>query len=146
MRQFMICKVFEQNDIKLPERSTKFSAGYDFKSLEDFDIEPNQVHIFKTGVKAKMDEDDVLLIFIRSSLAIKKGLQLANNVAVIDADYFSNPDNDGHIMIAIKNTSNEIVSIKKGDKIAQGMFTKYEITIDDRSSNERTGGTGSTGR
>ncbi len=146
MRQFMICKGFEQNDIKLPERSTKFSAGYDFKSLEDFDIEPNQVHIFKTGVKAKMDEDDVLLIFIRSSLAIKKGLQLANNVAVIDADYFSNPDNDGHIMIAIKNTSNEIVSIKKGDKIAQGMFTKYEITIDDRSSNERTGGTGSTGR
>ncbi len=146
MRQFMICKGFEQNDIKLPERSTKFSAGYDFKSLEDFDIEPNQVHIFKTGVKAKMDEDDVLLIFIRSSLAIKKGLQLANNVAVIDADYFSNPDNDGHIMIAIKNTSNEIVSIKKGDKIAQGMFTKYEITIDDKSSNERTGGTGSTGR
>ncbi len=146
MRQFMICKGFEQNDIKLPERSTKFSAGYDFKSLEDFDIEPKQVHIFKTGVKAKMDEDDVLLIFIRSSLAIKKGLQLANNVAVIDADYFSNPDNDGHIMIAIKNTSNEIVSIKKGDKIAQGMFTKYEITIDDRSSNERTGGTGSTGR
>ncbi len=146
MRQFMICKGFEQKDIKLPERSTKFSAGYDFKSLEDFDIEPNQVHIFKTGVKAKMDEDDVLLIFIRSSLAIKKGLQLANNVAVIDADYFSNPDNDGHIMIAIKNTSNEIVSIKKGDKIAQGMFTKYEITIDDRSSNERTGGSGSTGR
>lgn len=146
MRQFMICKGFEQNDIKLPERSTKFSAGYDFKSLEDFDIEPNQVHIFKTGVKAKMDEDDVLLIFIRSSLAIKKGLQLANNVAVIDADYFSNPDNDGHIMIALKNTSNESVSIKKGDKIAQGMFTKYEITIDDRSSNERTGGTGSTGR
>lgn len=146
MRQFMICKGFEQNDIKLPERSTKFSAGYDFKSLEDFDIEPNQVHIFKTGVKAKMDEDDVLLIFIRSSLAIKKGLQLANNVAVIDADYFSNPDNDGHIMIAIKNTSNEIVSIKKGDKIAQGMFTKYETTIDDKSSNERTGGTGSTGR
>lgn len=146
MRQFMICKGFEQNDIKLPERSTKFSAGYDFKSLEDFDIGPNQVHIFKTGVKAKMDEDDVLLIFIRSSLAIKKGLQLANNVAVIDADYFSNPDNDGHIMIALKNTSNEIVSIKKGDKIAQGMFTKYEITIDDKSSNERTGGTGSTGR
>lgn len=142
----MICKGFEQNDTKLPERSTKFSAGYDFKSLEDFDIEPNQVHIFKTGVKAKMDEDDVLLIFIRSSLAIKKGLQLANNVAVIDADYFSNPDNDGHIMIAIKNTSNEIVPIKKGDKIAQGMFTKYEITIDDKSSNERTGGTGSTGR
>lgn len=146
MRQFMICKGFEQKDIKLPERSTKFSAGYDFKSLEDFDLNPNQIHIFKTGIKAKMDDDDVLLIFIRSSLAIKKGLQLANNVAVIDADYFSNPENDGHIMIAIKNTSNDIVSIKKDDKIAQGMFTKYETTIDDKSSNERKGGTGSTGR
>lgn len=146
MRQFMICKGFEQEDVKLPERSTKFSAGYDFKSLEDYDLKPNEMHIFKTGVKACMDDDDVLLIFIRSSLAIKKGLQLANNVAVIDADYFSNENNDGHIMIALKNTSSDIVSIKKYDKIAQGMFTKYEITIDDNATTSRTGGTGSTGR
>lgn len=142
----MICKGFEQEDVKLPERSTKFSAGYDFKSLEDYDLKPNEMHIFKTGVKACMDDDDVLLIFIRSSLAIKKGLQLANNVAVIDADYFSNENNDGHIMIALKNTSSDIVSIKKYDKIAQGMFTKYEITIDDNATTSRTGGTGSTGR
>lgn len=146
MRQFMTCKGYENDQIELPKRSTKFSAGYDFKSLEDHTILPGESYVFKTGIKAKMDSDDVLLLFIRSSLAIKKGLILANGVAVIDADYFENPNNDGHIMIAIKNLSETPATIQKGDKIAQGMFTKYEQVENDECFAERIGGTGSTGR
>lgn len=146
MRQFYVCKGFEGKNVILPERSTKFSAGYDFRSLEHYELKPGEAHIFKTGVKAKMDEDDVLLIFIRSSLAIKHGLSLSNSVAVIDADYFSNPANDGHIMIAIRNNSQETVEINEKDKIAQGIFIKYEQTEDDCCQGMRIGGTGSTGR
>ncbi len=146
MRQFFVCKGFEHMNVTLPKRSTKFSAGYDFRSLENYILKPGEAHIFKTGVKAKMNEDDVLLIFIRSSLAIKYGLSLSNSVAVIDADYFSNPANDGHIMIAIRNNSLTPVEIKVSDKIAQGIFVKYERTEDDSCLQRRTGGTGSTGR
>ena len=146
MRHFYICKGFEKENVMLPTRSTKFSAGYDFRSMEDIVLKPGESHIFQTGVKAQMDEDDVLLVFIRSSLAIKSGLSLSNSVAVIDADYFSNPTNDGHIMIALRNNSDKEVEVRKYDKIAQGIFVKYGLTKDDCCQQERTGGTGSTGR
>lgn len=146
MRKFSICRGYEDAGVVLPKRSTRSSAGYDFSSLEDYSLKPGECHVFQTGVKAQMEEDDVLYIFIRSSMAIKRGLELCNSVGVIDADYFGNPSNDGHIMIAIFNSSSEVASIRKGDKIAQGIFMKYEKTDDDDASLERVGGTGSTGR
>jgi dUTP pyrophosphatase len=145
MRKFMIVKGFEQKGVVLPVRSTAFSAGYDFMTLEEVTILPGTSVLIQTGVKAQMEKDDVLLIYPRSSLAVKKGLRLTNSVAVIDADYFSNPSNDGHIMIPLYNFSAKPVTLLKGERIAQGIFMKYETTDDDKAQGARVGGYGSTG-
>jgi dUTP pyrophosphatase len=84
--------------IELPKRSTKKSAGYDIRSIEEGIIKPGEAKVFKTGVKADMNDDEVLLLMIRSSLGFKYNIGLANNVGVIDSDYYNNPDNEGHIM------------------------------------------------
>lgn len=144
MRKFEICLGYENCDVQLPVRATKRSAGYDLRSIENYTLQPNERHVFKTGLKACMDDDDVLYIFIRSSMAIKKGVRLSNSVGVIDSDYYSNKDNDGHIMVSLYNFSNEEVEIKKGDRIAQCIFMKYLLTDDDISTKQRTGGFGST--
>ncbi len=92
-----------------------------------------------------MEKDEVLLVFPRSSLGKKKGLILTNSVAVIDADYYSNPNNDGHIMINLFNFSNTDQTIEKGERFAQGIFIKYLTTDDDQTTKTREGGFGSTG-
>ena len=92
-----------------------------------------------------MNEDEVFLIFPRSSLAKKKGLTLANNVGVIDSDYFENEENDGEIGLLLQNFSEEVVEIKKAERVAQGIFVKYLKTEDDFIEEKRTGGYGSTG-
>lgn len=147
MRKFFICKGFENKDVVMPKRGTKLSAGYDLSSIEDVIIPPHSMKLIPTGIKACMEDDEVLLIYPRSSLGRKKSLMLSNNVAVIDADYFSNPDNDGHIMINLYNFSDVDQKIEKGERFAQGIFTKYLIVDDDiTSSNTRSGGFGSTGK
>ncbi len=145
MRKFEIAKGFEDKDVHLPLRSTSRSAGYDFSSLDDLVILPGKTGLINTGVKALMEADDVLFIFPRSSLAVKKGLQLANSVAVIDADYYGNEKNDGQIMLTLYNFSAQEAKIEKGERVAQGIFVKYEVTDDDKAQGVRQGGYGSTG-
>lgn len=145
MRKFEVCKGYENQGVILPKRGTAHSAGYDFTCLEAIDLEPGGQTLAKTGVKAQMEADEVLLIYPRSSLAVKKGLRLTNSVAVIDADYYGNPNNDGHIMIPLFNFSSHTVHLDKGERIAQGIFTKYLLTSDDQATGERKGGYGSTG-
>lgn len=134
--------------INLPIRKTKYSAGYDIEAAEDViipsfkkGIKPTLV---KTGVKALMQDDEVLLLYNRSSNPKKKNLILANGVGVIDKDYYGNPDNDGEIMFAFYNIGDEDITIKKGEAIGQGIFQKYLITDNDNSTGERIGGFGST--
>ncbi len=158
IRGFEVCKGFEEFNIILPERSTKASAGYDFRAAEDITIpsyykqlllnkeEAIKPTLVKTGVKAYMQEDEVLCLYNRSSNPIKKGLVLANSVGIIDSDYYSNPDNDGHIMVAFYNFYPFDIKIAKDDKIAQGIFQKYLCADDDNATKERTGGFGSTGK
>ena len=88
---------------KLPERRTISSAGYDFVSLIDKTILPGEITIIPTGVKVKMNSDEVLMIVVRSSLGFKYNIRLCNQVGIIDADYYNNPDNEGHIFISIQN-------------------------------------------
>ena len=130
----------------LPKRQTKNSAGYDFYALEDVVLPVSgETTIIRTGIKACMPKDEVLFLFIRSSLAIKQGLQLTNCVAVIDSDYYNNPDNEGEILIAVNNIlSWGDVTIKKGERFAQGIFVKYGVTDNDDADGERIGGVGST--
>lgn len=133
------------SDITLPTRADKGSAGYDFYIPKDITLLPAQKTIIFTDVKAYMQEDEVLKIYIRSSLAIKKGLMLSNNVGIIDASYYENEGNDGNIGIPIVNTSGKAVELVKGDRIAQGIFQKYlEADEDITQSDVRTGGFGSS--
>lgn len=146
MAKFEVVSVFEGMNVILPKRATKGSAGYDFYAIEDVILPPHMVAptILNTGVKAQLDEGQVLQLHIRSSLGIKHGLELANTTGIIDADYYNNPDNEGHIMIALLNRSNKGFKINKGDRVAQGIITHYFITEDDNTEEERQGGIGST--
>ncbi len=147
-RGFEIAKGFEDANINLPIRSTKNSAGYDIEAAEDCVIPAFKLGqkptLVKTGLKAYMQSDEVLILANRSSNPGKKGLILANSIGVVDSDYYENPDNDGHIMFAFFNFKDEDVEIKKGDRIGQGMFQKYLVTDNDVAEGERTGGFGST--
>ena len=149
-RGFEIAKGWEDKDIHLPERKTKYSAGYDFEAAEDTIVpsfkKGTNPTLISTGIKAYMKSDEVLYIYNRSSNPKKKGLILANSVGVIDKDYYGNIDNDGHIMFAYYNIKEEDVLIKKGDVIGQGIFSKYLVTDDDNASSTRTGGFGSTSK
>ena len=149
-RGFEIAKGFENANINLPVRSTRNSAGYDVEAAEDCVVpafKPGQKPVLvKTGLKAYMQQDEVLILANRSSNPGKKGLILANSIGVVDSDYYGNPDNDGHIMFAFFNFKDEDVEIKKGERIGQAIFQKYLVTDDDISAGERTGGFGSTNK
>ena len=93
-----------------------------------------------------MQDDEYLMLCNRSSNPKKKGLILANSVGIVDADYYENPDNDGHIMFAFYNIKAEDVEIKKGECIGQAIFQKFSIVDNDTAEGERTGGFGSTNK
>ncbi len=133
-------------EFTMPERKTKKSAGYDFCLPEDVVLEPGKLKLVPTGVKAYMEDDEYLGMHIRSSIAIKKNIMLVNNVGIIDADYYNNEDNEGHIMLALLNNGSEPVMLNKNDRIAQGIFYKYLVTDDDARAEKtvRSGGFGST--
>lgn len=138
--------LFEKHyyNIELPKRATEKSAGYDIRTVIPFTIAPGETFKVPTGIKVSMESDEVFLVFVRSSIGIKQNLILANNVGVIDADYYNNTDNEGHIWIALTNLGNEIREFKAGDRIAQGIFVNYKSIDDDNATGERTGGIGST--
>lgn len=175
-RGFEKVERFKNLDIKLPERSTKYSAGYDFyapenviipSSLKEFhkngrfaydnnldgtkELSENfndivKPFVLRTGVKAYMENDEFLALYIRSSSPSKLGFVMANSVAVIDKDYYGNPNNDGEIGFLIYNLSPTNTYINKGDKIGQGIFQKYYLADNDSAESTRTGGYGSTGK
>ena len=132
-------------DIIIPTRSTKNSAGYDFISPISFELGIGESKKIPTGIKASMNEDEFLSIVIRSSLGFKYNIRLCNQVGIVDSDYYNNENNEGHIYIKIKNEGEETLVINKGDRFAQGIFMKYLLVDDDSSNNERKGGFGSTG-
>lgn len=145
-RGFEIISTYKDKNINLPSRKTVKSAGYDLEAGTDVLIEAGKTAIIPTGLKAYMLDDEYLGIHIRSSLAFKKHLNLINAQGIIDADYYNNPDNEGHIMIGIINFGTEDVQIKKGMRIAQAIFYKF-LTVDDEILDDtiRQGGFGSTG-
>jgi len=144
-RRFAVITEYRDKDIDLPQRKTRLSAGYDLAAATDVVLPPGEVVVVPTGLKAYMEEDEVLLIFIRSSLATKRHIHLANQVGVIDADYRDNPQNEGHILLGLENRGAEPMLIAKGDRVAQAIFTKYLAVDDDAAGGERLGGIGSTG-
>lgn len=130
----------------MPERKTQKSAGYDFCLPEDIELLPGKLQLVPTGIKAYMLDDEYLGIHIRSSIAVKKQISLVNNQGIIDADYYNNEDNEGHIMLALLNLGTDSVKLLKDERVAQGIFYKY-LTIDNDNNIDkavRGGGFGST--
>ena len=174
-RGFEVVKKYQEQEINLPRRQTLASAGYDIEAAEDITIPSiwrlNFVRIFRlirnghqlyerdyemadqilkpllvpTGLKAYMPEDEVLILANRSSNTFKRNLALPNGIGVIDADYYNNPNNEGEIFVQMINYGVRPLHIKKGDRIAQGIFIKYLKTDDDDPiSRKRVSGFGST--
>jgi dUTP pyrophosphatase len=145
------CNILEMNRVdyskhQLPKRGTKNSAGYDFFSPINEIIPAHGTAKIPTGVKVYMQPDEVLMIYPRSSIGFKTNIRLSNTAGVIDSDYYNNLDNEGHIWIKFYNPTDEDYRIFIGDKIAQGIFTKFLVTDDDNTDQNRTGGLGSTGK
>lgn len=145
MRRFEVVSAYREAGVGLPRRSTPGSAGYDLAAAEDVVITPGEVALVPTGLKVYLSPGEFLAVFIRSSLAVARGLGLANGVAVIDADYADNPANEGHILLAVHNRGREAVTIRRGERVAQGVFLPFALVDGDRPGPPRHGGLGSTG-
>ncbi|CAJ2235644.1 MULTISPECIES: dUTP diphosphatase [Companilactobacillus] len=175
-RGFEIVKKYEGKGINLPVRQTKNAAGYDIESAEDFvvpsiwkfgffnvlkfilnkgkmdndklaevqkSIKPVLV---PTGVKAYMQEDEVLILANRSSNPLKRGLAIPNGIGVIDADYYNNESNEGELFVQLINFFPIDYKVKKGERLAQGIFINYLTTDEDEGGlKKRNGGFGSSG-
>lgn len=132
------------NKFKLPNRSTKNSAGYDFFSLFDFSLKPGEIMKIPTGIKVNMENNDVLFLVVRSSMGFKYNVRMCNQVGVIDSDYYNNSDNEGHIWIKLKNEGDKDFIVKNGDAICQGIFLNYLTVTNERDVKKiRNGGLGS---
>jgi len=121
------------NNLKIPQRDSDATAGYDICLLDDIKISPNEILKLPTGLKCFFEKDEVLLLVVRSSMGFKYNIRLCNQVGVIDADYYDNKDNEGHIWIKIQNEGDKEVSFNKGDAIVQGIFFKYLTTKSDET-------------
>ena len=151
IRGFEVAKGFEDKEINLPVRKTKFSAGYDIEAAEEV-VVPSfkkgmNPTLIKTGIKAYMQDDEVLEVHVRSSIGIKKGLMLMNTTGIIDSDFYSNEDNDGNIHFKFRNLTNKEVIINAGERVIQGIFKKYLVADNDVCiQKERKGGIGHTNK
>ncbi|MBR4671728.1 MAG: hypothetical protein IKO78_00825 [Bacilli bacterium] len=122
-------KMYEE--FEMPSRETTHSAGYDFHALEEMTLKPQEIKRIPTGIKATMEDDEVLYIHVRGSQGFKYNVRLCNQVGVVDKDYYNNPGNEGHIWIALQNEVKDDYIIKKGQGIAQGIFAKFLLTDND---------------
>ena len=136
-----LAQIYEE--VKLPTRSTQGAAGYDFYSPIGVTLEPENAVILPSGVSWIGDKNTFLSIVPRSGLGFKYQLGLSNTIGIVDAD-FCLSDNEGHIMISLKNCSDIAVTLMCGERIAQGIFLKYLKVDDDSNQNARLGGFGST--
>lgn len=146
MRRFEWIPGFVSEGLSLPRRQTGRAAGYDLPLGADVTIPAGEIVLAPTGVRAVCPPGEFLAIFPRSSLAQKKRLILANGVGVIDADYYDNPDNAGHILLPLWNLGPQDVFLARGERVAQAVFLAHR-TVDDESppGGARTGGFGSSG-
>ena len=134
------------NNYMLPKRATKYSAGYDFFAINDITIKPGEIVKIPTGYKAKFNNDEALLLMMRSGLGFKYNLRFTNQIGLIESDYYNNESNEGHMWVSIQNEGKEEITIKKNNAYCQSVFIKFLITDDDNVTDIRKGGLGSTDR
>jgi dUTP pyrophosphatase len=123
----------------IPRRHTKYSAGYDFEVIKPFTMNPGDIVKIPTGIKVQMNEDEILMIVVRSSMGFKYNLRMCNQVGIIESDFYNNPSNEGHMWIALQNEGTEEIVFNSGDRFAQGILTKFLKTDDDECDIDRLG-------
>lgn len=133
-------------NLSMPKRGSKHSAGYDISVPWDIDLPARGTTKIPTLLKVCMEDDEVVLIDVRSSLGFKHNVRLCNTIPVIDADYYNNESNEGHIVLKLYNPNDYDITFNEGERVAQAIFMKYLVTDDDNAKGERTGGLGSTGK
>ena len=133
------------DNYELPNRATKSSCGYDFCAIEDVVLHPGDIIRIPTGYKAKFNEDEMLMLVVRSSMGFKYNVRMCNQVGIIDSDYYNNSDNEGHMWVSLQNEGNKDYEIKKGTAYCQGIFVKY-LTCGDETDIRRVSGIGSTNK
>lgn len=137
------------NTFKLPERKTSKSAGYDFSfPFPGLTIKPGQSVKIPTGIKVEISDNWFLAEVPRSSLGFKYRMQMDNTIGIIDADYFNNKGNEGHIFVKVHNDNKEgkDIILERNSAYCQGIFLPFGVTYDDNAGGERIGGIGSTGK
>ena len=130
-------------EYSLPRRATKNSCGYDFFALQEVVLHPGDIVKIPTGYKAFFNSNEMLMLVVRSSMGFKYNVRMCNQVGIVDSDYYDNPDNEGHMWVALQNEGNEDYVIKKGTAYCQGIFVPY-LTCGDEVEQERVSGIGST--
>lgn len=142
-RDGLLSEIYER--IKLPQRATTGSAGYDIFTPVHIILEPGKTIKVPTGIRCEIDDGWFLSILPRSGHGFKYAVRLANTMGVIDGDYFYS-DNEGHIFIKLINDSciGKTVDIPAWQGMAQGIFLPYGIIKDDDCETVRNGGFGST--
>lgn len=137
------------SSIRLPERATKGSAGYDFFLPMTINFRKDVPVTIPTGIRVKFVTDGWYLgCYPKSGLGFKYGMELSNTIGVVDFDYFFS-DNEGHIMARVKMTDikpDEIIRLNSGSKFFQGIASHYGLVLEDNATAIRNGGFGSTGR
>ncbi|MFR0942646.1 MAG: deoxyuridine 5'-triphosphate nucleotidohydrolase [Butyricicoccus sp.] len=120
-------KVYQ--NIRLPRRATKGSAGYDFFAPESFTLVPHETILIPTGIRVMIEDGWVLSLYPRSGLGFRHRLQLDNTVGIIDSDYFE-AKNEGHILIKMTSDDHKgNLPVAAGDGFAQGIFLPFGITV-----------------
>ena len=132
--------------VALPEYQTSGAAGFDLAASEDVRVEPGAVALVPTGLVIRVPDGYFLGIFARSSTPLRRGLIVSNGVGVVDADYCGATD---EIKIQVLNVTRDAVTVKTGDRIAQGLFipvarAAWQETNEDLRDGSR-GGFGATG-
>ena len=138
-------EMYEQ--LKFPRRATPLSAGYDIYAPGDIILQPGEMKSIATGIKVYMQDDEWFSLRVRSGHGFKYNLRLKNQVGVVDADYYNNEDNEGHMFVALQNEGDKTWTVNRGEAFAQGIFHRYLIVDNDNPvEKERKGGLGSTGK
>ena len=114
-------------------------------NLLSFELQPGEIKKIPTGIKVQMNQDEMLMIVVRSSTGFKYNVRMCNQVGIIESDYYNNITNEGHMFIKLHNHGEKDYILKKDEKFAQGIFMKFLITDEEEEiSAERIGGLGST--
>jgi dUTP pyrophosphatase len=131
--------------IALPAYGTNEAAGFDLAAAHDVTVPPHRIALVRTGLIIEVPTGHCLAIFARSSTPLKRGLQVANGVGIVDPDYNGPAD---EVMIQVLNFTELDVQIRRGDRLAQGIIlpaprvTWHEV---DQVQDVTRGGFGATG-